>query len=101
MSADDQPTDPAPELDSLAFRLLSIERHAPPAGGDGKDWFSYKISQGQNMITGYRRGSLATVTDDVRKVVEGLNERRGVRRGRVDLKTRSPARPAPRDESVS
>jgi len=41
------------------------------------------------VITGYRRGSLAVVTEDVRKVVEGLNERRGVRRGRVDLNTRS------------
>ncbi len=82
------------EFDRLEFRLLSIERHAPPAGGDGNDWFVYKISQGENVITGYRRGSIGTVTEDVRKVVEGLNERRGVRRGRVDLVTRSGTRPA-------
>lgn len=89
MSAAGDPAAAADELDALAFRLLSIERHEPPAGGDGNNWYAYKISQGANVITGYRRGSLAVVTEDVRKVVEGLNERRGVRRGRVDLNTRS------------
>jgi hypothetical protein len=82
------------EFDRLMFRLLSIERHAPPAGGDGNNWFVYKISQGDNVITGYRCGSIGAVTEGVRKVVEGLNERRGVRRGRADLVTRSGTRPA-------
>lgn len=91
MSADS--TSSGEDFDGLAFRLLSIERHAPPAGSEGKDWFVYKIAQGQNIITGYRRGSAAAVTEEIHRVVEGLNERRGVRRGRVDLNTRSPARP--------
>lgn len=99
MSADDAAD--GKDFDALAFRLLSIERHEPPAGSEGNNWYSYKISQGPNVITGYRRGSLSAVTDDVRKVVDGLNERRGVRRGRVDLNTRSKPRAAAPDDAVS
>ena len=102
MSADAAPAvESSEELDALAFRLVSIGRREPPPGDDGKDWVEYKISQGPNIIKGYRRGTLSAVTEDVRKVVEGLNERRGVRRGRVDLNTRSPARAAQEDSGVS
>jgi hypothetical protein len=94
MSADDQSGDAGETLDVLAFRLVSIERHEAPAGGEGNNWFEYKISQGPNMIRGYRRGSVSAVNEEVRKVVNALNERRGVRRGRVNLNTRSPARAA-------
>jgi hypothetical protein len=90
---------PPEGADGLAFRLISIERGDPPSGGDGRDWVEYRIAQGVNVIVGHRRGSLPAVTEDVRKVVEGLNERRGVRRGRVDLKTRSPPRAAVRSTS--
>jgi hypothetical protein len=92
MTADDQSTESGEAPDALAFRLSSIEQHAAPAGSEGKDWFEYKILQGKNVITGYRRGTLAVVTEEVRKVIEGLNQRRGVRRGRVHLTTKSPAR---------
>jgi hypothetical protein len=82
---------PSEDLADDAYRLLSIDRTSPPTGSEGRDWMKYRITQGTNLITGYRRGSLATVTEDVKKVVDGLNERRMVRRGRVDL---TPARPA-------
>jgi hypothetical protein len=68
-----------------AYRLLLIEPTKAPEGSSGSDWFTYRISQGENMIRGYKRGSRATVTADVEQIVVSLNERRHVRRGRVDL----------------
>lgn len=68
-----------------AYRLLLIEPTKAPEGGSGSDWFTYRISQGENMIRGYKRGSKADVTADVEQIVVNLNERRHVRRGRVDL----------------
>ena len=73
------------------YRLVSIDGATAPTGSAGKDWHVYRIAQGANLITGYRRGSLTTVTADVQKIVEGLNERRLVRRGRVDLTAGRPA----------
>jgi hypothetical protein len=73
------------ELPDGAYRLLSIKEASAPTGSAGRDWFTYRIAQGPNMITGYRRGSLASVTEEVDNIVIGLNERRMVRRGRVDL----------------
>ena len=97
-SADAQPiagdAQPVP-ADSHAvddgYRLISIERAAAPSGSAGREWLKYRIVQGVNVITGYRRGDLEKVTADVEKIVTGLNERRMVRRGRVDLR---PSRPA-------
>lgn len=76
-----------------AYRLVSVHRASAPAGSVGRDWHMYRIAQGANMITGYRRGDVASVTLDVEKIVTGLNERRHARRGRVDL---TPSRPAAR-----
>ena len=70
-----------------AYRLLVIEPTNPPDGSTGKDWFTYRITQGANSIRGYKRGSREIVTAEVEQIVVSLNERRGVRRGRVDLTT--------------
>jgi hypothetical protein len=40
----------------------------------------YRIAQGPNVINGYRRGDLASVTTEVEKIVTGLNERRLIKR---------------------
>ena len=42
----------------------------------GSDWYVYRIAQGDNGITGYRRGDLACVRSDVENIVTGLNARR-------------------------
>jgi hypothetical protein len=84
-------TPPADDTDDGAYRLLSIGKTNAPDGSDGRDWVLYRIAQGANIITGYRRGSLTAATEDVGKVVDGLNERRLVRRGRVDLTARPSA----------
>ena len=86
-----------------AYRLLAIEPTKAPDDSGGKDWFSYRISQGENLIRGFKRGSKATVTAEVEQIVVSLNERRGVRRGRVDLIPSKPAAqptPAPADPSA-
>ena len=88
-----EPTAPPEDAGDGAYRLLSIARTNAPSGSEGRDWVEYRIVQGMNIITGYRRGSVASVTEDVKKVVEGLNERRHVKRGRVDLTPRAAAQP--------
>lgn len=88
------PNDPGTE-----YRVVSVQRSTAPAGSAGSDWHVYRIAQGSNMIHGYRRGNLASVTADAEKIVSGLNERRNFRRGRVDLRPgRRPANAEPKSE---
>jgi hypothetical protein len=63
-------------LDSQRFRLVSIAAAHAPTGCVGRDWLVYRISQGANSITGYRRGSLEAVSADVERIIDALNERR-------------------------
>jgi hypothetical protein len=83
------------------YRLAGVDKTAAPSDSADGDWFVYRIAQGTNMITGYRRGELRAVTADLERIVKGLNERRIVNRGRVDLTTKGPALPvtatSPRD----
>lgn len=67
------------------FELLSVQRSDAPDGGQGKDWACYKIQQGHNVITGYRRGTLAAIKQAAEDIVLALNERRAPKRGRVQL----------------
>lgn len=73
------------------FELVSVERSAAPDGSAEDDWFSYRIRQGINAITGYRQGSLAAVEASLQETVDALNERRAPRRGRVQLRKTSKA----------
>jgi len=68
------------------YTLLEITRSTPPTGGEGSNWVSYRIRQGENVITGYQQGSLASVKAKVEEIVVALNERRSPRRGRVHLR---------------
>ena len=67
------------------YRIVSVRRAEPPSGAEGSDWHRYVIAQGSSTITGYRRGSLKTVTTVVEEFVAKLNERRLNNRGRVHL----------------
>jgi hypothetical protein len=62
-----------------AYRLVSIDAAPAPHGDTGQDWLVYKIAQGSNFITGYRRGSRQSVGAEVDRIVTGLNERLLVR----------------------
>ncbi len=75
------------------FELVSIDEAKPPRGSEGSNWFRYKISQGENMITGYRRGSLRTVKREVNIIIVGLNERRSGKRKPPTAKSQ-PRKPA-------
>jgi hypothetical protein len=59
-----------------SYRLVSVESVRAPAGCAGRDWFVYRIAQGANDITGYRRGDRAAVNAEVETIVAGLNGRR-------------------------
>ncbi len=82
----------APNADfnrEMEYRVESIARAATPEGLEGV-WYQYVIAQGTNMIKGMRCGDKAQVDDEVRDMVERLNERRvGKTRPRV-----KPAAPA-------
>jgi hypothetical protein len=78
------------------YRLASIERTSAPAPGVGDNWLSYRIVRGANVVTGYRRGTRASVTVDVEKIVEALNERLFVRPRRVHIQLGKAAPPKPR-----
>jgi hypothetical protein len=87
-------TAPADDVDE-PFRLVSVDATKAPAGNSGRDWLVYRIAQGANMITGYRRGDRAAVTAEVEKIVVALNERRGRHGGRELRPGRRPAAAAP------
>lgn len=62
--------------DDERYRVVSINAVRAPEGCTGSDWHVYRISQGDNAITGYRRGDLARVTVEVETIVTALNGRR-------------------------
>jgi hypothetical protein len=68
--------------DEDRYRVISIDAVRAPEGCSGSDWHSYRIAQGENGITGYRRGDLARVTADVETIVTALNSRRHWAKGK-------------------
>jgi hypothetical protein len=67
------------------FQIVSVKKSKPPSGAEGTDWHCYIIAQGGNEITGYRQGSLRSVTRAAKEITAQLNERRTGKRGRVHL----------------
>jgi hypothetical protein len=78
----------------VPFELVSIDPTAAPHGGAGDDWLVYRISQGLNLVTGYRCGSRAHVVAEVERIVIALNERLLVR-GRPYRSAGRPPKPPP------
>ena len=89
-AANSRPEDAAAHADAQRFRLVSILAATAPSGCAGRDWLAYRIAQGENMITGYRRGDLQTVSAEVARIVDGLNDRRS----HVKKATGRPGRPS-------
>lgn len=82
-----------------SYRLISIDRTAAPRGAAGGDWLVYRIAQGTNVVTGYRRGSHQDVAAEVERIVNAFNVRLLVK-GRRYRSVRPPA-PPPRRKEVS
>jgi hypothetical protein len=70
------------------YRVVSVESVATPDGCAGRDWFVYRITQGTNGITGYRRGNRESVRGDAETIVVALNERREGKKNKVSPKDR-------------
>ena len=82
------------------YRLISIETAHAPEGCAGRDWFVYRITQGDNAITGYRRGSREKVSADVETIVTALNGRRQWANSKTDSKANLRAAAAARRKSA-
>lgn len=65
------------------YEIVSILKTESPPGADGSDWHRYEIAHGTNIINGYKRGSLNTVTVAVEENVALLNERQFGKRAKV------------------
>lgn len=58
-----------------SYRLVSIDPTAAPTGETSTDWLVYRLAQGENMVTGYRRGSYQAVRAEVERILDALNDR--------------------------
>jgi len=67
------------------YELKGVRETEAPSGSNGENWVRYEITQGNNLITGYRQGSLAAIKREAEEIVVGLNARRSPNRGRVQL----------------
>ena len=67
------------------YELKTVKKSDAPSGSDGGNWIKYEITQGTNVITGYRQGSVTAIKRVAEEIVVGLNERRSPNRGRVQL----------------
>jgi len=78
------------------YKVVSVEPADPRDDMVGKGWHCYIIERGDNMIRGYRRGSVKAVTSAAEEIVARLNERRYKRSGRVHLNlTRAASKASP------
>lgn len=57
------------------FMIEQIEKCPAPKGMVGKNWYQYIVGQQGSKITGYKSGTLRSVTKHVEEFIEGLNER--------------------------
>lgn len=73
------------------YEIVSIRSVAAPSGMTGGDWHRYEISQGHNTIVGYRAGAADVVQEAVESIVQHLNMRRMISRGRVHVVLHSKA----------
>ena len=67
------------------YQLKAVRKADAPSGSEGENWIKYEITQGNNVITGYRQGSVTAIKRVAEEIVVGLNERRSPNRGRVQL----------------
>jgi hypothetical protein len=85
----------ADDLGAATFCLIGIDGVGAPSGATGDDWLVYRIAQGTNVVTGYRRGRRQDVSVAVRLMVQALNVRLLVK-GRPYRSARSPQPRPPR-----
>ena len=68
-------TKPEKERIESAVQIESIQKCEPPTDMPGNNWYQYVVGHQDNKITGYKSGTLKSVTQHVEAFTEGLNER--------------------------
>ena len=71
----------------LPYTLNSIISCEPPSNADGDNWFQYKITQGANIITGYKCGEFNQVKESIENNIERLNQRQKGKFGSLNNST--------------
>lgn len=66
-------------------KIISVIKSGGPQGDDKKDWYRYVISQGNDPIVGFRRGTRESVVAAAEEIVFCLNERLVGKTGRVHI----------------
>lgn len=69
----------------LPYSLESLISCDPPFQTEGCNWFQYKISQGRNIITGYKCGDYAHVLESVEVNIDRLNQRQKGKFGNMNI----------------
>lgn len=63
------------ERSESRFIIECIEKSDPPKDMTGDNWYRYIVRQNKRKITGFKTGTLKSVTEHVESFTEGLNER--------------------------
>ena len=63
------------EWKKSGFIIECIEKVDPPTDMTGDYWYRYIVRQNKRKITGFKSGTLESVTEHVELFTEGLNER--------------------------
>ena len=63
------------EWSESLFIIECIEKSDPPNNMTGNNWYRYIVRQNKRKITGFKTGTLKSVTEHVESFTEGLNER--------------------------
>ena len=74
-----------------AYRLIGVESVKTPEGCTGVNWFVYRITQGVNAISGFRRGNRESVRGEAETIVVALNERRESKKPKLSATDRRKA----------
>jgi hypothetical protein len=64
-----------PKRNVTKFNIECIEKSDPPKDMTGDNWYRYIVMQNGRKITGFKTGSLKSVTEHVESFTQGLNER--------------------------
>ncbi len=65
------------ESSGSRFIIERIEKSDPPKDMTGDSWYRYTVRQKGRKISGFKSGTLESVTEHVEMFTEGLNERSG------------------------
>jgi len=63
------------EWSESEFIIECIEKSDPPKDMTGTNWYRYIVRHKERKITGFKTGTLKSVTEHVETFTEGLNER--------------------------